>query len=88
MNFSKVDRLRSDETLEVVVPWLGVRLLIAPNCGVARELRAIDPRPGRVLCVCELPDLVPVGLPPEDARKRAAARIAFDDVVVGAHGPS
>jgi hypothetical protein len=69
--------------LEVAVPWSDVRLLIAPGCRIARELRASDPRPGRVWCVCEVLDLLLSGVTPEDARGMAEARTMFDATLAG-----
>lgn len=73
-----------DRVLEVAVPWSDVRLVIAPGCRVARELRSQEPRPGRVWCACELADLLLSGVSPEDARKVAGARLAFDGTAVRA----
>jgi hypothetical protein len=67
-----------DRILEVAVAWSDVRLLIAPGCRVARALRAADPKPGRVWCVCEVVDLLLSGVRPEDARTIAEARLTFD----------
>jgi hypothetical protein len=67
-----------DRVVEVAVPWSDVRLLIAPGCRVARELRASDSKPGRVWCCCEVIDLLLSGLTPEDARKVGQTRTEFD----------
>jgi hypothetical protein len=69
--------------LELAVPWSDVRLLIAPGCRTARELRATDPRPGRVWCACEVLDLLFSGVAPEDARKITEERVTFDATLAG-----
>jgi hypothetical protein len=70
-----------DRILEVAVPWSDARLLIAPGCRIARQLRAIDPTPGRVWCVCELADLVLSGVTEDGGRKTGETRITFDAVM-------
>ena len=72
-----------DRILEVAVPWSDVRLVIAPGCRIARQLRATDPKPGRVWCSCEILDLLLSGVTPEDARKVAATRLDFDAALRG-----
>ena len=63
------------QVVEVAVPWADVPLLIAPGCRKARELRARDPKPGRVWCTCEVLDLLLSSVPPDDARKIAEAKL-------------
>jgi hypothetical protein len=70
--------------LEIAVPWTDVPLILAPGCRVARELRARDPKAGRVWCTCEVLDLLLTGVTPEDARKIAEAKLLFNGAVVGA----
>lgn len=74
--------------LEVAVPWSDVRLILAPGCRVARQLRETDPRPGRVWCTCEVLDLLLTGVTPEDARKVAEAKVLMGGAVVGVKGTS
>jgi hypothetical protein len=76
--WDKVSLYKLDKILEVAVPWSDVQLLIAPGCKVAKELRAHDPKPGRIWCTCEILDLLLTNVPPEDARKIAEARLLFD----------
>lgn len=85
-DWTRVNLWNLDRILEVSVPWSDVRLLIAPGCRVARELRGSDPQPGRVWCVCEVLDLLLSGVKPEDARKIAKARITFDGTLTGVTG--
>lgn len=73
-----------DKVLEVAVPWCDVRLLLAPGCRVASELRQADSKPGRVWCVCEILDLLLTNAPPEDARKVAEAKLLMAGAVAGA----
>jgi len=68
----------NEALLEISVPWSGVRLVIAPGCRIARELRASDLSPGRVWCACEVIDLLLSGVTPEDARAVAEARLALE----------
>lgn len=83
VDWQRVSLYSLDRILEVSVPWSDVALLIAPGCRLARELRAQDPKPGRVWCVCEVLDLLLSGISPEDARRVAGARLALDGAVVG-----
>ena len=82
-DWSRVSLWSLDRILEVEVPWSDIRLLVAPGCRIARELRATDPRPGRVWCVCEVGNLLLSGVIPEDARKIAEAKLTFDAEVSG-----
>ena len=82
-DWAKVSLWQLDKVLEVAVPWSDVRLLIAPGCRIARELRATDPKPGRVWCSCEILDLLLSGVTPEDARKIAPTRLDFDATIRG-----
>lgn len=77
-DWSYVSLYSLDRVLEVSVPWSDTRLLIAPGCRIARELRALDSKPGRVWCVCEVLDLLLSGVTPDDARRIAEAKIALD----------
>lgn len=83
MDWSKVSLWSLDKILEIVVPWSDVRLVVAPGCRLARELRAQDPKPGRVWCVCEVLDLLLSGVTPADARKIGEAKLALDGNVTG-----
>lgn len=67
----------------MAVPWSDLRLVIAPGCRIARELRATEPKPGRVWCVCEVIDLLLSGVKPDDAGEIADTRIAFDATMAG-----
>ncbi len=78
VDWTKASLYQLDRVLEVAVPWSDVRLVIAPGCRIARELRATDPKPGRVWCVCEVLYLLLTGVTPEDAGKIAETRITFD----------
>ena len=71
------------QVLEVAVPWSDVRLLIAPGCRKARELRNRDPKPSRVWCTCEVLDLLFTNVPPEDAQKIAEANLLLDGTLAG-----
>jgi hypothetical protein len=82
-DWTTVNLWQLDKVLEVAVPWSDVRLLIAPGCRIARQLRATDPKPGRVWCSCEILDLLLSGVTPEDARKIAATRLDFDATLRG-----
>ena len=64
-----------DRILEVMVPWSEINILLVPGCRIARDLRALDPKPGRVWCTCEVLDLLLSNLPPDDARKIAEAKM-------------
>ena len=83
VDWSCVSLYSLDRVLEVAVPWSDVRLVIAPGCRIARELRASDPQPGRIWCVCQVSDLLLSGVTPEDARKITEARLAFDAHLAG-----
>lgn len=76
--------------LDIAVPWTDVPLILAPGCRIARELRALAPRPGRVWCVCEVLDLILSGVTPDDAPKIAEAKVLFTGAVLGARrlGPA
>lgn len=65
------------------MPWSDVRLVLAPGCRVARELRAQEAKPGRVWCTCEILDLLLSGVAPDDARKIAETRLTFDATLAG-----
>jgi hypothetical protein len=78
IDWTRVSLRQLDRVLEVAVPWSDAHLVIAPGCRVAREVRESDMKPGRVWCTCEIIDLLLSGVTPEDARKIADARIAFD----------
>lgn len=82
-DWTRVSLWQLGRVLEVAVPWSDVRLLIAPGCRVARELRASDPKPGRVWCVCEVSDLLLSGVKPEDAQKIAETKITFEATFQG-----
>jgi hypothetical protein len=81
--WDKVSLYELDKVLEVAVPWSDVRLVIAPGCRVAAELRGQDPKPGCVWCTCEVLDLLLSGVGPEDARAIAGARLIFDAPLAG-----
>ena len=83
VDWSRVGLYQLDRVLEVAVPWSDVRLILAPGCRIARELRATDPKPGRVWCVCEVSDLLLSGVTPEEARKIAETRLTFDATFEG-----
>ena len=83
VDWSRVGLYQLDRVLEVAVPWSDVRLVIVPGCKIARRLRATDPKPGRIWCVCEVSDLLLSGVTPEDARKIAATRLMFDATLDG-----
>lgn len=83
-DWSQLSLFGLDHVLEVVVPWSDIRLVLAPGCRVARELRDQDPHPGRVWCVCELADLLLSGVIPPDARAAVEARLVFDAEHAGA----
>ena len=85
IDWSRVSLYQLDRILEVAVPWSDVNLVIAPGCRIARELRARDPKPGRVWCCCEIADLLLSGVRPEDARATAEAKILFGGAVAGVH---
>lgn len=70
--------------IEIAVDWCDIPILIAPGCRVAKDLRAADPKPGRVWCVCEVLDLLLTSVPPEDAQRIGQAKLALDGAVVGA----
>jgi hypothetical protein len=80
-DWTRVSLWDLDKVLELAVPWSDVRLLIAPGCRVARKLRASDPRPGRVWCLCEVADILLSGVRPADAQKIGVTKIAFDAVL-------
>jgi hypothetical protein len=86
-DWRRVSLYQLDRVLEVAVPWSDVPLILAPGCRLARELRAQDPRPGRVWCVCEVLDLLLTGVTPEDARKVGEARLLFDGRSVTVEAP-
>jgi hypothetical protein len=65
------------DVLEIRVPWADETLILAPGCRVARELRAVDPHPGRIWCVCEITDLLLTHVPPRDAQAIGQARLIF-----------
>lgn len=77
-DWTRVGLRALDRILEIEVPGWDLRLVLAPGCRVAREIRETDPKPGRVWCVCEILDLLTSGVSPEDARGVAEARITFD----------
>jgi len=81
-DWSRVSLYQLNRVLEVAVPWADVPLILAPGCRIARELRARDPKPGRVWCVCEALDLLLAGVTPEDARKVGDARLLLDSQAV------
>jgi len=83
-DWTRVSLYQLDRVLELSVPWSDVRLIIAPGCRLARELRARDPKPGRVWCTCEVLDLLLTGITPEEAWKVAEAKLALAGAVVGA----
>jgi hypothetical protein len=85
-DWSRVSLYQLDHILEVDVPWSDVRLVLAPGCRIARDLRAKDARPGRVWCVCEVVDLLLTHVTPEDARAITDARLVFDAAHAGARG--
>ena len=78
VEWSRVSLYQLDRVLEVEVPWADYRLVIAPGCRIARELRAQDALPGRVWCVCGVLDLLLSGVTPEDVRKIAETRLVLD----------
>lgn len=57
-DWTRVSLYQLDRVLELAVPGSDVRLVIAPGCRIARELRASDPKPDRVWCCCEVIDLL------------------------------
>ena len=81
--WSRVSLRQLDRIIDVEMPWGEVRLVIAPGCRVARELRATDPQPGRVWCSCEVLKLLLAGVQPEEARQIAEARLTFDATFAG-----
>ena len=82
-DWTRVSLYQLDKVLEIEIPGWEVRMILAPGCRIARELRATDPKPGRVWCVCEVSDLLLSGVTPEDARKIAEARLMFDATLDG-----
>ena len=82
-DWTHVSLLQLDKVLEVALRWSDVRLVIAPGCRIARELRASDPKPGRIWCCCEIGDLLLSGVTPGDAQKIAEMRIAFGAAMTG-----
>ncbi len=83
VDWSRVGLYQLDKVLEIEIPGWEVRMILAPGCRIARELRATDPKPGRVWCVCEVSDLLLSGVTPEDARKIAQTRLMFDATLDG-----
>ncbi len=81
--WSRVSLHELDHVLEIAVPWCDLNLILAPGCRLARDLRARDPKPGRVWCVCEVLDLLLAGVPPEDAQKIGEAKLMLGGTVVG-----
>lgn len=56
--WSRVPLSSLDRILEVMAPWSEINILLVPGCRIARDLRALDPKPGRVWCTCEVLDLL------------------------------
>jgi hypothetical protein len=81
-DWSLVSLYQLDRVLEIAVPWADMPLILAPGCRLARELRARDPKPGRVWCTCEVLDLLLSGVTAEDAQKLAEAKLLFNATVV------
>lgn len=77
VDWSMVSLYQLDRVLEIAIPYSDTNLIIAPGCRIAGQLRAQDPTPGRVWCVCEVLDLLLIGASPEHARAVAEAKIAF-----------
>lgn len=75
LTWSRLSLYSLDRVLEVEVPWSDQRLIIAPGCRVARELRAVDRKPGRIWCACEVLDLLLTNVTPDDARRIAEAKV-------------
>lgn len=84
VDWSRVSLHQLDSVLEIATPWSDLPLILAPGCRVAAELRARDQLPSRVWCVCELLDLLLVGVTPEDARRVGEAKLLIDGTVRGA----
>ena len=82
-DWARVSLYHLDKVLEIEIPGWEVRMILAPGCRIARELRATDPKPGRIWCSCEVSDLLLSGVTPEDARKFAEARLTFDATLDG-----
>ena len=74
-DWSTVPLSSLDRILEVTVPWSEINILLVPGCRIARDLRARDPKPGRIWCTCEILDLLSSNVPPDDARKIAEAKL-------------
>lgn len=85
VEWSRVGLHQLNRILEIAVPWSDIRLVIAPGCHIARELRTQDPNPGRVWCVCEVLDLLLTGVSPANARNIAEAQIIFGAHIEGIH---
>jgi hypothetical protein len=83
VDWSRLSLYQLDRVLEIAVPWFDLPLILAPGCRLARELRARDPNPGRVRCVCEVLDLLLSGVTVEDARKMGEARLTFGGALAG-----
>jgi hypothetical protein len=69
---------RLDRTLVCDVPGLGGQLFITPSCAEAKRLRATEPLPCAVLCVCRVLDLLLSGVDPAGARAAIEAALLFD----------
>ena len=87
IDWTRVELRNLDRILEVAVPWSDTHLLIVPGCKVAKELRASDPQPGRIWCVCEILDLLLTNVSPREAQSLAEARLMFDADLGGVAGP-
>ena len=83
VDWTRVSLYALDRILEVAIPWSDVSLVIAPGCRIASQLRARDPKPGRVWCTCEVLDLLLTGVPPEDALKVVQAKMVLNGAIAG-----
>ena len=82
-DWTRVGLWQLKRVLEVAVLWSNTRLVIAPGCKLAGELRATDPKPARIWCSCEVSDLLLSGVTPDDAQKIGEARLIFDATLDG-----
>ena len=81
--WSRVPLSALDRILEVMVPWSEINILLVPGCRIARDLRARDPKPGRIWCTCEILDLLLSNVPPDDSRKIAEAKLLLKGTLAG-----
>jgi hypothetical protein len=83
VDWSTVALAKLDRVLELEVPGWDAHLILAPGCRIARELRAEEPKPGRVWCVCEVLDLLLMNVPPDDARRVAEVKFMLGSALEG-----